>query len=138
MAYDLSQLTTKAMCDRATALAQSVQDDLEFQLSQVGRHNALATAGATATDANLDAATAEVTALTASVAAMAAGDTREKYERKLRRATERKNQLTDRQGDFDGVVLTDNEFDKRRLTAGLTETTTYLTEVAAHKATLAV
>ncbi len=138
MAYDLSHLTTKAMCDRALALAQPVKDDLEFQLTQVGRHNALVTAGATATDANLDAATAEVTALTASVAAMAAGDTREKYERKLRRATERKNQLTDRQGDFDGVALTNNEFDKRRLTAALTETITYLAEVAAHKATLTV
>ena len=54
----------------------------------------------------------------------------------LRRATERKNQLTNRQGDFDGVALTDNEFDKLRLTAALTETTTYLAEVAARKAAL--
>ena len=138
MAYDLCKLINKAMCARAQALAQPVQDDLEFQLSLVGRHNNLATAGASSTDANLDAATAEVTALTASVAAMAAGDTRDKYARKLRRAAERKNQLTDRQGDFDGVVLTDNEFDKRRLTAALTETTTYLAEVATHKVSLSV
>ena len=116
MAYDLSQLTNKAMCDRATALAQPVKDDLDFQLSLIGRHNNLATSGATNTDANLDAATAEVTALTASVAAMAVGPTRGKYERKLRRATERQAQLTDRLTDFDGVALTDNEFDRRRLT----------------------
>ena len=133
MAYDLTALTTKAMCDRAIALAIPVRDDLAFQLSLVGRHNAIATGGATATDANLDAATAEVTALTASVAAMDAGATREKYERKLRRATERVAQLTDRASDFDGVVLTDNEFDRRRLTAGLTECTTYLAELAARK-----
>ena len=136
MAYNLSQLATKAMCDRATALAQPVKDDLDFQLSLVGRHNSLASAGATTTDANLDAATAEVTALTASVAAMAAGDTRDKYERKLRRATERQAQLTDRATDFDGVALTDNEFDRRRLAAALTETTTYLAELAARKAAL--
>ena len=55
------------------------------------------TAGATSTSASLDAATAEVTGLTASVAAMPAGDTREKYERKLRCAAERQTQLTDRQ-----------------------------------------
>ena len=136
MAYDLSHLTTKAMCDRATALAQPVKDDLDFHLSLVGRHNAIATSGATSTDANLDAAAAEVTALTASVAAMAVGPTREKYERKLRRATERQAQLTDRLTDFDGVALTDNEFDRRRLTAALTETTTYLAELAARKAAL--
>jgi len=136
MAYDLTSLTTKAMCDRATALAEPVRDDLTFQLSLVGRHNSIATGGATATDANLDAATAEVTALTASVAAMAPGPTRDKYERKLRRATERQAQLRDRATDFDGVVLTDNEFDRRRLTAGLAETTTYLGEVAARKAAL--
>ena len=108
------------MCARAQTLAQPVQDDLEFQLSLVGRHN------------NLDA----VTALTASVAAMTVGPTREKYERKLRRATERQAQLTDRLTDFDGVALTDNEFDRRRLTAALTETTTYLAELAARKAAL--
>ena len=56
---------------------------------------------------------------------MPAGDTREKYERKLRCATERQTQLTDRQGDFDGVALADSEFDKRRLTAALTEATTW-------------
>lgn len=39
MAYDLSHLTTKAMCDRATALAQPVKDDLDFQLSQVAQPN---------------------------------------------------------------------------------------------------
>lgn len=136
MAYDLSRLTTKAMCDRAIALALHVKDDLEFQLSLIGRQGTNATEGATKTDANLDAATAEVTALTASVAAMEPGDTREKYERKLRRATERKVQLTDRLTDFDGVVLTDNDFGKRRLTAGLTETDTYMAELEAHKDTL--
>ena len=130
---EVSRRVSPRSCDRATALALPVKDDLEFQLTQVGRHNTLVAAGATSTTANLDAATAEVTALTASVAAMAAGDTREKYERKLRRATERQNQLTDRQGDFDGVVLTDNEFDKRRLTAALTETTTYLAELVTRK-----
>lgn len=137
MAYDLSRLTTKAMVDRAIGLATPVKDDLEFQLSQEGRHGKIATEGATKIDANLDAATAEVTALTASVAAMDPGSTRDKYERKLRRATERKSQLTDRLTDFDGVILTDNEFDKKRLTAALTETTAYLAELEAHKATLA-
>lgn len=136
MAYDLTSLSNWGMCDRAKALAEPVRDDLTFQLSLVGRHNAIATGGATATDANLDAATAEVTALTASVAAMTPGPTREKYERKLRRATERQTQLTDRATDFDGVVLTDNEFDKRRLTAGLAEATAYLAEVAARRAAL--
>ena len=136
MAYDLSKLINKAMCARAQALAQPVQDDLEFQLSLVGRHTNLATAGASSTDANLDAATAEVTALTASVAAMTVGPTREKYERKLRRATERRAQLTDRLTDFDGVALSDNEFDRRRLTAALTETTAYLAELAAREAAL--
>lgn len=106
MAYGLSHLSTKAMCDRATAFAQPVKDDLDFQLSQVVRHNALVAAGATTITANFDAATAKVTAPTASVAAMATGDTREKYERKLRRATEHKNLPTDRQGDFDGRALT--------------------------------
>ena len=136
MAYDLSRLTTKGMCDRAVALAQPVKDDLLFQLSLIGRQGANATEGATKTDANLDAAVAEVTALTASVAAMDPGATREKYERKLRRATERQAQLTDRLSDFDGVILTDNDFDKKRLTAALTETDAYLAEVTAHKATL--
>jgi hypothetical protein len=137
MGYDLSLLTTKAMCDRATALAQTVKEDLEFQLSLVGRHTSLATVGANTTDANLNAVTIEVNALTASVASMAPSDTRGKYERKLRRAKERLSQLTDRLTDFDGVILTDNVFDKRRLSSSLTETTTYLAELAAHKDTLA-
>ena len=136
MAYDLSQLTSKAMCDRATNLATVVKNDLEFQLSLLARRDSTATEGATVTDANLDAATAEVTVLTATVAGLPAGPTREKYERKLRRATERQAQLTDRRGDFDGVILTDNEFDQRRLTAALAETTTYLAELAARKAAL--
>ena len=137
MAYDLTSLTTWAMCDRAKALADAVHDDITYQLSQVGRHNKIATTASENTEANLDATSLEVTALTASLANLAPGPVREKYERKLRRATERQSQLTDRAGDFDGVVLTDNEFDKRRLTGSLAETTTYLTELAAHRATLA-
>jgi hypothetical protein len=136
MAYDLSRLTTKAMCERAMGLARPVKDDLDFQVSLIGRQGSNATEGATKIDANLDAATAEVTALTASVAVMEPGATRDKYERKLRRATERKAQLTDRATDFDGVVLTDNYFDKKRLNVTLAETDTYLAELAAHKDTL--
>jgi hypothetical protein len=136
MAYDLIQLTTRAMCDRATALAEEVQSDLVFELSLYTRRGANVSEGAAATDANLDAATAEVDALTASVSAMAEGLTKDKYARRLRRATERKTQLTDRLTDFDGVVLTDNQFDRRRLNASLAEANTYLGELAAHKATL--
>jgi capsule polysaccharide export protein KpsE/RkpR len=136
MAYDFSSLTTWDMCDRAKALADPVHDDISFQLSLLGRHNTIATSGATTTDANLDAATIEVTALTASVAGLAAGSVREKYARKLRRATEHMSQLTDRATDFDGVILINNEYAKRRLTAGLTETDTYLAELAVHRDTL--
>ncbi|WP_046243730.1 hypothetical protein [Hymenobacter terrenus] len=67
---------------------------------------------------------------------MAPGVVREKYERKLRRISERQAQLTDRATDFDGVVLTDNEFDNRRLTVALAETDTYIAEVTAHRDTL--
>lgn len=134
MAYDLSGLTTKAMCDRA--LAHAEESDLTFDLSLVQRHGSTVTKGATTTDANLDAVTAEHTALTASVAAMDPGATRDKYERRLRRLTERKSLLTDRLTDFDGVMFTDNEFDRRRLGAALAETTTYITELEARKAEL--
>jgi hypothetical protein len=88
----------------------------------------------TRVNANLAAATAEVTALTApgsgdyllapparSTSASCAGP------------PSAGAQLTDRASDFDGVVLTDNEFDRRRLTAGLTECTTYLAELATRK-----
>jgi hypothetical protein len=34
------------------------------------------------------------------------------------------------------LILTDNDFDKKRLTASLTETDTYIAEVTAHKAAL--
>jgi|GEM_PF-2559941 len=136
MAYDLSKLTTKAMCDRAIALAEQERDEQLFDLALVTRHGKAATTGATTTDASLDAVTAEATALAASIGTMTAGPLRQKYERKLRRLTERQTQLTDRLTDFDGVELTDNEFDKRRLNAGLAETATYLTELAAHKDTL--
>lgn len=136
MAYDLSQLTTRTMCDRATALADEVQSDLVFELSLYTRRGDNVNESAAATDANLEAITVEVDALTASVSTMATGATREKFERRLRRATERKSQLTDRLSDFDGVVLTDNQFDRRRLNAALAETNAYLGELAAHKSTL--
>ena len=136
MAYNFMSLTTWAMCDRAKALADAVHEEISFDLTQVGRHSKIATTGSEKTEANLDATSIEVTALTASLANLADGPVRDKYARKLRRATERQAQLTDRAGDFDGVVLTDNEFAKRRLNAGLAETDTYLAELAAHRLTL--
>ena len=136
MAFDLSRLTTWAMCDRAKALALVVQKDLEFDRTLTARHGNLAEAGADTTDANLLAVSAEHAALSATVAGMAAGPVREKYERKLRRLTERRNQLTDRLTDFDGVELTDNEFDLHLIDKALEETTAYLAAVAAQRATL--
>lgn len=124
------------MCDRATGLATAVKDDLLFELSLYTRRGNTAEEGAETTDANLEAVTAERDALTTTVAGMSAGDTKTRYERRLRRATERVAQLTDRLTDFDGVVLTDNEFDKRRLNAALAETDAYLAELVAHRATL--
>ena len=137
MPYDLSALTAKAMVDRAIALARAEESELIFDLSLLVRQGTKVTVGATTTDANLDAITAEVVAVTTTVAGLAAGELRDKYERRLRRLTERKSQLTDRLTDFDGVVQVDNEFDRRRLGAALAETITYLAELAAHKATLA-
>jgi len=125
------------MADRAIALALIEKIDLEFDLSLMQRHGTFVTKGATTTDANLAAITAEVAAVTASVAAMAPGDVRTKYERRLRRLTERKSQLTDRLTDFDGVMQVDNEFDRRRLGAALAETNTYLAELEVHKDALA-
>ncbi len=136
MPYDLSALTAKAMVDRATALARAEESELTFDLSLLVRQGTRVTVGAINTDAYLDAITAEVAAVTTTVAGLAAGDVRTKYERRLRRLTERKSQLTDRLTDFDGVVQVDNEFDRRRLSAALAETTIYLAELAAHRATL--
>jgi hypothetical protein len=136
MAYDLSRLTTQAMCDRAKALAQAVYDDLLFDRSLVTRHGAAVEAGATSTDATLSAVTTEATAIASTVATMVPGPLREKYERKLRRLTERRSQLQDRLADFDGVEQTDTTFDLRLIDLSLAETTLYLSELADYRATL--
>ncbi len=126
------------MADRAIALAQAEESELEFDLSLIERHASYVAKGASATDANLAAITAEATAVATSVQAIPAGELREKFERRLRRLNERKAQLTDRLTDFDAVAQVDTEFDRRRLGAALAETTTYLAELEAHKATLPV
>ena len=136
MSYNLIELIVREMVDSATALAQVDKAELEFDLSLLTRRGNTVTQGATATDANLTAITAEATAVAASVATMAPGELREKYERRLRRLTERKAQLTDRMTDFDAVMRIDNEFDRRRLGAALAETNIYLAELAAHRLTL--
>ena len=136
MPYNLIELIVREMVDSAAALAQVDKAEMEFDLSLLTRRGNTVTQGATVTDANLMAITAEATAVAASVATMVPGELREKYERRLRRLTERKAQLTDRLTDFDAVMRIDNEFDRRRLGAALAETNIYLAELAAHRLTL--
>jgi exoribonuclease R len=113
-----------------------VKTDLEFDRTMTARHGGTAEVNATNTDANLLAVRIEEAALTTTVATMTPSPVRAKYERKLRRLAERRSRLTDRLTDFDGVELTDNDFDLYLIDLSLTATVTYMGEVTAHKATL--
>lgn len=137
MALDLTLLTTKAECDDALADLQAELDgyqhrsgNLSFAATQAGRSTADVTARLAGVQAEIDSYTAML-----NVPNMPAA-LKKQTESKLRRATDRKDNLTERGEARTGAAAFLAAVDAEQVAAQVATLTSAQAAVSTHKATL--
>lgn len=138
MAYSLSLLTTRALCDAVLAYVNDRLTVFTFREQESEFHTGNATDTATALSSELSGLVAYITALTPVVTALPAGKSRDMQTDELRRKTNRRDELASRQGKVGPERLVEREFEQALLPPQVTVAQDLIAQVTAHRATLTI
>jgi len=137
MAYSVNLLTTVADCDNVLKVADEELRVLCKRLIDFDYQHENTSNAAIDLTSELTGLEAEIVFLTPLIAALPTGsDSRSKRETQLRRATDRRDELTDRQGARRAVALLSRELAYGQTQTHITETSSFVAAVKARKAAI--
>lgn len=134
--YSVTQLTTVADCDAVLSIANKEKKDLEWKKLSFERQKEMYSENAVEVSTELAAKQAELSALDAVIASLPDGELKDENIKKRKRTEYSIFLLNDRQANYGAVALLEKEFDLERVLRELEETTVFISEVEARKATV--
>ena len=137
MALDMSSLTTRSECDEALDSLAAELDGYQVRDTNLEFSDRRADRSQATTAAKLAGAEAEIAAYTAILAQPnLPAEMRRQNESKLRKATDRRDNLNDQSGGRSGAARLLADVDAEQVAAQVTVLTNAINQVTAHKATL--
>ena len=136
MSYSINSVSTITECDALLTMAQKEKSDLDYRKITLNRDKTEALTNGPEVDQELSVISTEITALKAIFSTLPAGDTKDDYEDRIKRAELRKRALTRKEENYGLVAGITLELDIARVEKEMEEINTFITEVTAKRATL--
>lgn len=126
MDYSVSQVSTRAECQELIDKAIEQKDTLAYRKTGLARQVQSASTNSVSIEADLAAATAELSALQTVYDSLPAGETKDDTFVKLKKVEYRKFLLEERKGNYGTIELLDKQFDIAIVERSLLESDAYI------------